>query len=323
MPGFQRIEPIGEGTIRGPARVVVAPITVAFPTQLSDIINIASTDASYKAEVQSLTLSGGPTGGTFTLSFQSIETAPIAYDAAAADIQTALNLLSSISSQGGVTCSGGPLGTTAVTITFGVDGIQPLIVAPSTGNSLTGGTTPSASVTETTAGNGQYDITPSSGWSELGSTRGGVSVTRNNTEDQLDVDQIYGSILSVPNEWEMTVATQLAETTLENIQLAWEGGSISTNVSTTPNERTLELGNPLAYTQRRLAVLHQKTIGPAAGLIRASVFRNTTRSPQNSNLDYQKAGQMQTIAMTWRAYADWTISDQNSRMGVIIEQEAA
>lgn len=317
MPGFQRIEPISEGTIRGPARVIVSPITVAFPTELSDMINVAATDGSYTPEVQSLVITGTPTGGSIVLSFQSILTTAIAHNAAAADVEAALNILSSISSQGGVVCSGGPL-PAAVTITFGVDGIQPLIAVDQ--DNLTGGTSPTATITETTPGNGQYDVAPGSGWAELGSTRGGVSITRNNTEDQLDVDQVYGSILGVPNEWEMTVATQLAETTLENIQLAWEGGVISLN--TDAKERTLQLGNPLAYTQRRLAVLHQKTIGPAAGLIRAGVFRNTTRSPQNSNLDYQKTGQMQTISQTWRCYADWTISDPNARMGALIEQEA-
>lgn len=320
VSGFERIQPIGEGTIRGPARLIVAPSTIAFPTQLSNMINIASS-GSYVAEVQTVNETGVPTGGTFQLSFQSVATTPIAYNATAAAVAAALNNMTSISSQGGVTATGGPL-PTAVVLTFGVTQAQPLILVPVAGNALSGGTAPQVTVTRTTPGNGLYDITPGSGWSDLGSTRSGVQVTRNNTEDQLDVDQIYGSILGVPNEWTMSVATSLAETTLENLQLAWEGGAITVNSSPTPNERTLPLGNPLAYTQRKLAVLHQKTIGPAAGLIRAQVFRLVTRAPQNSALDYQKAGQMQTISQSFTCYADWTVTDPNTRQGAIIEQEA-
>lgn len=324
MPGFQRVNPISEGTIRGPARVIVAPSTIAFPNNLNQMINMAPLTAgisgAYTAAVQSLATTGVPTGGTFTLAFESVPTVPLAYNASAAVIQAALNALGGIASQGGVTCSGGPL-PTAVVITFGVTGLQPAITVPPEGTLLTGGTTPAVAVTVTTAGNGQYDVVPGVGWTELGSTRSGVQVTRNNTEDQLDIDQIYGSILGVPNEWEMTVATQLVETTLENLQLAWEGGTITVDSTQTPNERHLTLGNPLAYTQRKLAVLHQKTIGPAAGLIRAQVFRLVTRSPQNSNLDYQKTGQMQTIAQTFRCYADSTVTDPNARFGAIIEQE--
>lgn len=323
MPGFQRIQPIGDGTIRGPARLIVAPITIAYPSSLSQIVNLSPTSGSYVPEKQSVVIAGGPTGGVFTLAFQSIQTAPIAYNAPSSAVAAALNALSSIASQGGVTATGGPLPTTPVVLTFGTSGIQPLLTAPSTGLALTGGTTPSVTITETQQGIGQWDVVLGSGWTELGSTRSGAQIMRNNTEDQLDVDQIYGSILGVPNEWEMTVSTQLAETTLENIQLAWEGGTITVDATQTPNERHLPLGNPLAYTQRRLAVLHQKTIGPSAGRVRAGLFRITTRSSQNSNLDYQKAGQQQTIAQTFRAYADWTITDPNSRFGEIVEQVVA
>src|SRR5206468_876935 len=84
--------------------------------------------------------------------------------------------------------------------------------------------------------------------------------------------------------------------------------SITVDATQTPNERHLAIGAPLAYTNRRLAVLHQKTIGPSAGRIRALVFRTVTRAPQNSALDYQKTGQMQTLPQQFRAFADWTIT---------------
>lgn len=318
MPGFQRVNPLGDAIIRGPARLLVAPITQAFPTQIESVIYTAPTSSSYAADVQTITVTGTPTGGTFTLSFQSVQTAGIAYNAASSAVATALNALPGLSAVGGVTCSGGPLPTTPVVVTFVNQGIQPLLLAQST--LLTGGTTPAAAVAHTTPGVGQYD--PLAGWTELGSTKSGVQVMRNNTETQLDIDQILTSILSVPDEWEMTVSTQFAETTLENLQLAWEGGAITTDATVTPNERHLPMGAPLSYTNRRLAVLHQKTIGTSAGRIRGIFVRSVTRSPQNSTLDYQKTGAQQTIPFTFRAYADINVSDPLQRFGEIVEQLA-
>ena len=103
-------------------------------------------------EVQSLATSGTPTGGTVTLTFQGQTTAPIAYNAAASAVQSALLALSNLDS-GDLTAGGGALGTAPVTLTFagrfaGAD-VPKVSVNPS---GLTGGTNPSAAVTVTTEG---------------------------------------------------------------------------------------------------------------------------------------------------------------------------
>lgn len=56
-------------------------------------------------------------GGTFTLSLDGQTTSAIAHDADAATVQAALEALSTIG-EGNVECSGGPLGTEPVTVTF-------------------------------------------------------------------------------------------------------------------------------------------------------------------------------------------------------------
>lgn len=68
-------------------------------------------------EVQTLTPTG-VTAGTFTLTFSGQTTAPIAYNANAATIQTALLLLPNLNF-GDVVVSGGPMNTTPVLLTFG------------------------------------------------------------------------------------------------------------------------------------------------------------------------------------------------------------
>jgi hypothetical protein len=105
-------------------------------------------------EVQSLSITGSPTGGSFTLSFRGQTTSAIAYNATAAAVQAALEALPAIGS-GNVVCTGGPLPGTAVTITFqnvlGGLNVPQISVAS---NNLTGGTSPTPSVSTTTQGVG-------------------------------------------------------------------------------------------------------------------------------------------------------------------------
>ncbi|BCK74014.1 hypothetical protein Srufu_079670 (plasmid) [Streptomyces libani subsp. rufus] len=104
------------------------------------------------SEVQTVTVTGTPTGGTYTLTFSGQTTAGIPYNATAAQVQTALEALSNVN-PGDVTVTGGPHPGTAVTVTFvgqylGDDQTQMTASAAS----LTGGTTPAVTVTTATAG---------------------------------------------------------------------------------------------------------------------------------------------------------------------------
>lgn len=68
-------------------------------------------------EVQTVTLSGTPAAGTFTLTYDGQTTSDIAYNASAATVDAALEALSNIDA-GAVTCTGGALPGSAVTVTF-------------------------------------------------------------------------------------------------------------------------------------------------------------------------------------------------------------
>jgi hypothetical protein len=90
--------------------------------------------------VQTITIGGTPTGGTFALGYQGQITTPIAYNASAATVQAALRALSTIGGTN-VTCTGGPLPGTAITCTFSgslVNATVPLMTSNIGG--LTGGT---------------------------------------------------------------------------------------------------------------------------------------------------------------------------------------
>lgn len=312
---------LSKNFIRGAARLLVADMTVPFPTELDDVIRMATTSDD---EEQTLSITGTPTGGTFTLTFRGYTTAAIAYNAASSAVVSALEALSTIGT-GGVTATGGPLPGTPVVLTFAnqLSG-QALPLITVTG-SFTGGTTPAGSVARTNAGFGQFDA--QSGWTDLGATKGGITIVRNNAEEAFDVDQIYADILTLPTTWEMNVQAACARNDLELLQYLWEGGSITTNSSpSTGAERTLPLGTPKSYRQRRLAVYFQRVSldgGVTAGKIRAYCFRQTQRTAQESSQVFNKTGDQTTVPFTWRALPDQNVVDANARFGSIIDQAAA
>jgi hypothetical protein len=104
--------------------------------------------------VQTATISGSPTGGTFTLSAAGNTTAALAYNAAASAVQTAIRAFGGIFATVTVTGSaGGPYTITFPNATSNVAAAA----APFTGDgtALTGGTSPAATVVP--AGTGGVD----------------------------------------------------------------------------------------------------------------------------------------------------------------------
>lgn len=100
-------------------------------------------------EVQTVTITGAPTGGTFDLTFAGQTTAAIAYNATAATVQAALAALSNIGA-GNVTVTGNAGGP--YTVDF-VGTLANTDVAQMTAtSSLTGGTSPGVTIATTTAG---------------------------------------------------------------------------------------------------------------------------------------------------------------------------
>jgi hypothetical protein len=102
------------------------------------------------AEVQTVTITGTPTGGTFTLTYSGQTTAGIAFNAAAAAVQSALEALSNIE-PGDVVVGGGPGPGTPYTVTF-LASLGNVVQMSASGAGLTGGTAPAVAVTTTTPG---------------------------------------------------------------------------------------------------------------------------------------------------------------------------
>lgn len=105
-------------------------------------------------EVQTLSTTGTPTGGTFTLVVLGQTTGTIAFNASASAIQTAINNALAVLGTGHtVTVTGGALPTNAPITFTGAQVSGRDIPAITVGtNSLTGGTSPVPAIAQTTAG---------------------------------------------------------------------------------------------------------------------------------------------------------------------------
>ena len=126
-----------------------------FITTVADMTFVVSPLVPYSSstdEVQTATVSGTPTGGTFKLSYRGAITAAIAYNAAAATVQAALEALRTIGT-GNVTVSGSAGGPYTITFVGALAGVNAVLIQLAD-NSLTGGTSPDVTIVQTTAGVG-------------------------------------------------------------------------------------------------------------------------------------------------------------------------
>jgi hypothetical protein len=309
---FFRVAVNDSSFIRGAARLLAAPIDQPMPDEIAEVVTFAPVTG--QNDVQTVS-EGAATSGTFKLTVLGQQTAGIAFGATAAAIQAALVALSTVGS-GQVVCSGGPLPTTPVVCTFQGTLAKTVVPTMSVDNTaLVGG---NVSVAHTTPGGPDlniYDAMP--GWSDLGATKNGITITINNTEETFDIDQQLSIIGSQPVSWTVTVGTSLAEVTPQRMQVAWEGSDIS--IDTTPTagpELEIGFGAPNFYIQRRLAVLYQRP----SKKIRAFFFRITQRSPAESALAFNKTGEQQSIPVVFNCIADNTITDVLKQFFIIRDQ---
>jgi hypothetical protein len=304
------------GFVRGPAMIYAAPVSQAPPANIGDILRLTGSPVN---EVQTLTVTGTPTGGTFRLSFRGVQTAAIAFSATAAAIQAALEALSTVG-VGNVVCAGGPLPGSPVTITFQgtlAGQNQPMIAVAS--QAFTGGTTPAAAVAETTPGVGLYD--PLGSWFALGGTKNGVVPTMNNTEEEFTIDQQKVTIGVLPNEWTWSFTTSLVEVTPENLAFTWDMGPVTLNTLPAVPEKQVGFGAPDGYTVRRIAIVHRRPANQG-GLLRAHFFRKMIRQAAESTLSYASTGDQQTVALQMRGLVDDNVSDQYQNVGYLLDQVA-
>jgi hypothetical protein len=120
-------------------------------------VGVLATAIPTSAEADTLTVTGAPTGGTFTLTFTwnsvTYTTAAIVYNATATVVAAALQAATGSTALPAncVAVAGGPLPATAMTVTW-QNGVTGQVTGQSAASSLTGGSSPTVAFVSTTAG---------------------------------------------------------------------------------------------------------------------------------------------------------------------------
>jgi len=130
---IERFEVVPDGE-----RTFVGSDIAGFPMVgeiIGDYVTYESAGSGATSNAWTVTVSGAPTGGTYTLAVNGYSTAPIAYGASAAAVATAINALSGVTGVSGVTGSG------TINLTF-----PSPVVLTADGSALTGGTDPDVTV---------------------------------------------------------------------------------------------------------------------------------------------------------------------------------
>lgn len=118
--------------------------------KFSATLDVSKFSQAGTAEVQTVTITGSPTGGTFTLTYAGQTTTAIAFNAAASAVQSALVALSSIGA-GNVVVTGSAGGPYTVTFAGSLAPLDDPAMTAS-GASLTGGSSPGVTIATATGG---------------------------------------------------------------------------------------------------------------------------------------------------------------------------
>ena len=157
-----------------------------------------------------------------------------------------------------------------------------------------------------------------SGWNDLGATDGGMRIRRGFDKETWEVDQILASIDEFITSWNMALETNLAEVSVENMQVAWECGAITTDAGESPSEKTMGIGDPETLTERMFVLIADKRKVSSVGYIRAYVFWKGQLDGSDSEHAFTK-GQKSLVPIIIKLLAD-TSETEARRFGIQLDQ---
>lgn len=164
------------------------------------------------------------------------------------------------------------------------------------------------------------NATPGAGWTDLGETDGGVKVTSKQKIEGLGTDQRTGNVKATRTEESLTIETNLAQATLENLAQALGGLTVT---DTAPGSGTIGI--------RHTGFYRGGSVSDYAFLFRASSpygdFNAQYYVPRgyfdgDVGADYQK-GKKVLIPVKFEALEDLNTSTTSERFGIYTAEDAA
>ncbi|CAA0120929.1 Uncharacterised protein [Mycolicibacterium vanbaalenii] len=201
MPTDRKSIKVIERYSRELARQAVIGIDATLKNRLVKVVSDKLDDALLVGkgqatnEVQTVTLNGAPSDGTFTLTFRGATTTALDHDNAAAGVQTALRALSTIGGTN-VTVAGSAGGPYTVTFasSLAATAVDELTAD---GSELIGGTTPPVTIATTAEGESANGITGLV--NQPGVQTGELDVT--DADSLLDAIALASAAEVTPNQW--------------------------------------------------------------------------------------------------------------------------
>lgn len=155
-----------------------------------------------------------------------------------------------------------------------------------------------------------------SGWSDLGpTTEDGLKVRREaDSSEGIPLDQRTTNLdEGEPENWKMFAEAELLETTLVNINIAWEAGTLRSHIADGSHvaQDILDLDAPLTFTERMAAFVQED---PDTNGLRFFIFRKAIPQVDGSEMTLQSK-EASGLPTKFLLKADETVSSGSGQFG--------
>lgn len=161
------------------------------------------------------------------------------------------------------------------------------------------------------------------GWNDFGATDGGLNISKSFETTEIEVDQLLAAVDEQINKHSLVLSTNLVEISIENLQLVWQGDTITNNATPDPTEDSMPFGSPTCATERMVAFIVDKygacdLSANAYEYIRIYVFYRARLSGADSAHSFTK-GEKSLLPIELKCYPDTTKS-ANANFGIVLDQ---
>lgn len=162
--------------------------------------------------------------------------------------------------------------------------------------------------------------TLAAGWTDFGATtEDGVMIRREaELSDGIPVDQRRTPLdEGEPETWTMSAETTLLNTSLPNLAIAWQAGTLRAYPAAGDNaaQHVLDLDAPGAFTERMMCVIQED---PKTAKMRMACFRKVKPKVDGSELSMSR-GEASELPVSFTLTADEDVAEGNGQFGCIFE----
>lgn len=159
-----------------------------------------------------------------------------------------------------------------------------------------------------------------SGWTDLGATtEDGVTITREaELSDGIPVDQRLTPLNEgEPEAWTMAMETTLLNTSLTNIALAWQAGTLRAHAAAGGKvaQHILDLDAATSFTERMVCAIQED---PKTDKLRMACFRKVTPKVDGSELSMNRT-EASELPVSFTLAADEDVGEGSGQFGRIYE----